>query len=66
MKKYALLAKAASIPPGAHWITVHPNGDAGPGQPVLIQPQPDGSAKVIGGAGGKLNHSSPQPTFLLH
>lgn len=56
MKKYALLAKAASIPPGAHWITVHPNGDAGPGQPVLIQPQPDGSAKVIGGAGGKLNH----------
>lgn len=55
MTKFALLVKSGSIPPGAHWITVHPNGD-GPGQPVLIQPQPDGSAKVIGGAGGSLNH----------
>lgn len=54
MKKL-LLVKAASIPEGAHWITVHPNG-TGTGQPVLIQPQPDGSAKVIGGAGGSLNH----------
>lgn len=54
MKKL-LLIKAASIPEGAHWITVHPNG-AGTGQPVLIQPQSDGSAKVIGGAGGSLNH----------
>lgn len=54
MKKIILLAKAQSIPPGAHWITV--NGGEGKGQPVLIQPQPDGSAKVIGGAGGALNH----------
>jgi len=56
MKKNArlLLIKSASIPPGAHWITV--NGGEGKGQPVLIQPQPDGSAKVIGGAGGSLNH----------
>lgn len=55
MKKLILLCKAASIPEGARWITVHPNG-TGKGQPVLIQPQPDGSAKVIGGAGGSLNH----------
>lgn len=52
MKRYSLLLK--SIPPGARWITV--NGGEGKGQPVLIQPQPDGSAKVIGGAGGSLNH----------
>ena len=50
-----LLLKSAQIPPSAHWITVHPNG-VGKGQPVLIEPQPDGSAKVIGGAGGSLNH----------
>lgn len=35
---------------------MHPNGPNAKGQPVLIQPQPDGSAKVIGGVGGKLNH----------
>jgi hypothetical protein len=50
-----LLIKAASIPEGARWITVHPGG-SGKGQPVLIQPHPDGSARVIGGAGGKLNY----------
>lgn len=38
------------------WITLHPHGRDLPGQPVLIQPQPDGSAKVIGGAGGALSH----------
>ncbi|WP_443698744.1 helicase-related protein [Pseudomonas sp.] len=54
MKKLVLLVKANSIPPGSHWITV--NGGEGKGQAVLIQPQPDGSAKVIGGAGGSLNH----------
>jgi len=51
-----LFLKASSIPAGARWISVHPNGDAGPAQPILIQPQADGSAKVIGGAGGSLNH----------
>lgn len=56
MKKYSLLVKASSIPPGAHWITVHGGNGTGKGQPVLIQPQADGSAKVIGGAGGSLNH----------
>ncbi|MEN6644137.1 MAG: hypothetical protein ABFE08_16995 [Armatimonadia bacterium] len=56
MRKFVLLVKSSSIPPGAHWISVHPNGPGGKAQPVLIQPQPDGSAKVIGGAGGSLNH----------
>ena len=51
-----LLLKSTSIPPGAHWISVHPNGPGGKAQPILIEPQPDGSAKVIGGAGGSLNH----------
>ena len=46
----------ASIPDGARWITVHPNGPGSDGTPVLIQPNPDGSAHVIGGAGGKLNY----------
>lgn len=54
MNKYVLLVKSQSIPPDARWITV--NGGEGKGQAVLIQPQPDGSAKVIGGAGGSLNH----------
>jgi len=45
-----------SIPAGARWISVHPNGPGTKGQPVLIQPNADGSAHVIGGAGGKLNY----------
>lgn len=49
-----LFLKASKIPEGARWITVHPTPGA-TGQPVLIQPNPDGSAHVIGGAGGKLN-----------
>lgn len=51
----SLLSKS-EIPEGARWITVHPNGPGSDGQPVLIQPNPDGSAHVIGGAGGKLNY----------
>ena len=35
---------------------MHPNGPAEKGTPILIKIQPDGSAKVLGGAGGKLNH----------
>ncbi len=55
MTKLIFIIKAhAPIPPDAHWITVNSGG--GKGQPVLIQPQADGSAKVIGGAGGALNH----------
>lgn len=51
-----LFLKAAKIPEGARWITVHPNGPDEKGQPILIQPNPDGSAHVIGGAGGSLNY----------
>lgn len=51
-----ILLLKASIPPGSRWITLHPGGPDSKGQPVLIQPQPDGSAHVIGGAGGKLNY----------
>lgn len=51
-----ILFLKASIPEGARWITVHPNGPGSEGTPVLIQPQADGSAHVIGGAGGKLNY----------
>ncbi len=47
---------AKGIPAGARWITVHPNGPAEKGQPILIQPAGDGAFKVIGGAGGSLNH----------
>lgn len=51
-----ILFLKASIPEGARWITIRPNGPGTDGQPVLIQPNPDGSAHVIGGAGGKLNY----------
>nr|WP_281719973.1 helicase-related protein [Nitrosomonas nitrosa] len=46
----------SSIPQGARWITVHPNGADAKGQPVLVQEESDGSMRVIGGAGGKLNY----------
>lgn len=50
--------KAADIPAGAHWLTVHPNGPGSKGQPVLVAPVEPGShvSHVIGGAGGKLNY----------
>lgn len=48
-----LLVKALS--PGERWITVHAPG-ADKGVPVLITEHPDGTATVIGGAGGNLNH----------
>lgn len=51
-----ILFLKSSIPEGARWITIKPNGADSKGQPVLIQPNPDGSAHVIGGAGGKLNY----------
>lgn len=52
----AILFFKASLPPGARWITVRPNGPGTDGHPVLIQPAGDGSMRVIGGAGGKLNY----------
>jgi superfamily II DNA or RNA helicase len=50
------LAKAKDIPPGARWITVHPNGMEEKGVPILIEPRGDGSWSVTAGAGGKLNY----------
>ncbi|MBD2019312.1 DEAD/DEAH box helicase [Leptolyngbya sp. FACHB-36] len=50
-----LQKKAAKLPPNSRWITIHPHGE-GKGVPILIQERPDGSAHVIGGAGGKLNY----------
>jgi superfamily II DNA or RNA helicase len=52
--KFYTLFKA--IEAGERWITVFPNGHDHKGTPVLIQPQADGSAKIIGGAGNSLNH----------
>lgn len=46
----------ASLGRGERWITLHPNGRDEKGVPVLIRQEPDGAAKVVGGAGGKLNH----------
>jgi len=51
-----MLAKSehGPIPEGAHWITVNSGG--GKGNPILVMPHDDGSMRVIGGAGGALNH----------
>lgn len=43
-------------PPGARWITVHPNGEGSKGVPVMIAPAGDGTHRIISGADGKLNH----------
>lgn len=53
--QWMLKAEHGPIPAGAHWITVRPGG-TGKGQPILVMPQSDGSMRVIGGAGGALNH----------
>ena len=45
-----------ALSPGERWITVHPNGNDAKGTPILIRENTDGSASVIGGAGGKLNY----------
>ncbi len=52
------LLKADTIPPGARWLTVHPNGPGSKGQAVLVQEEKHGSGvfHVIGGAGGSLNY----------
>ena len=55
-KKTPILFLKASIPAGARWLTVHPNGEGSKGQPVLVQPAPGGGMHVIGGAGGSLNY----------
>ena len=52
-----MLAKSehGPIPAGAHWITVRSSPGA-KGSPILVMPHEDGSMRVIGGAGGALNH----------
>jgi superfamily II DNA or RNA helicase len=50
-----LLLILKALGAGERWITVKAPGHE-KGQPVLIKPSDDGSFKVIGGAGGKLNH----------
>lgn len=54
MSRILFILKA--LGPGERWITVHPHGKEHKGQPVLIRENPDGTATVIGGAGGKLNY----------
>ncbi|MBE7619573.1 hypothetical protein GL297_08015 [Komagataeibacter sp. FXV2] len=59
MKQKLVLISASllkALAPGERWLTVHPNGRDDKGVHVLVQVQKDGSAKVIGGAGGALNH----------
>lgn len=48
-----LLKAGESLGPGERWITVTPPGHE-KGSAVLIRENPDGSAHIIGGAGGKL------------
>ena len=50
--------EAAKGDPSERWITVHPHGDAAPGHPVLIRvnPKNPNRGRIIGGAGGALNH----------
>lgn len=50
-----LKSEKSAIGPSDHWITIRAPGHE-KGQPVLVQDQPDGSMKVVGGAGGALNH----------
>ncbi len=45
---------AAKYPTGTRWITIHPQGRE-KGVPVLIRDTGEGTAHIIGGAGGRLN-----------
>lgn len=49
------LVLGKALAPGERWITVHPPGHD-KGVPLLIREHPDGTASVIGGAGGSMNH----------
>lgn len=44
-----------ALAPGERWITAHPPGHD-KGVAILITEHPDGTATVIGGAGGSMNH----------
>lgn len=52
---FAHVAKGDVESGGDRWITVHPNGADQPGHPVRIKNNPDGTATIVGGVGGKLN-----------
>lgn len=56
------LGYGETSPAGERWITVHPHGDDQPGVPVLVRTDPKNPsvARIIGGAGGKLNHTKIQ------
>jgi hypothetical protein len=51
-----LIQKAVTLKSNERWITVHPHGEDEPGVPVLVREHEDGSASIIGGAGGGLNY----------
>jgi hypothetical protein len=46
---------AGDLVKAQRWITAHPNGPGSRGIPLLIEGHKDGSATIVGGAGGKLN-----------
>jgi hypothetical protein len=46
---------AGDLVKAQRWITAHPNGPGTRGIPLLIESTAGGGAKIIGGAGGKLN-----------
>lgn len=50
--------EAAKGDPSERWITVHPHGENGHGHAVLIRvnPKNPNRGRIIGGAGGSLNH----------
>lgn len=52
---FAGLGTVSKAVSDGRWITVHPNGADQPGHPVMIKDNPDGSATIVGGIGGKLN-----------
>ncbi len=51
----ALEGSVEDLAKARRWITAHPNGPGSRGIPLLIESTADGGAKIIGGAGGKLN-----------
>ncbi len=54
-RRSAILILAKALKAGERWISIRAPGHD-KAQPILIRDNPDGSAKVIGGAGGSLNH----------
>jgi hypothetical protein len=56
IKPEAKAKAASSLPAGVRWITIHPHGDKdSKGVPVMIKEGANGTAHIVGGAGGRLN-----------